>query len=287
MKAWLLLSIGIGLLVGFGIGYATKKQPPVMMALEPVVLEQAESQATTSAPPSPSQEQKLLLQSIEELNLTTAELEESLAQLEAQKKKVSRYDWLIARWNKKGFGNMHLFQQFGPNDFGPNSEMIGFFDWDAEQVAEMRQAGKKTAEAIKGWESQNAVYVDAGEDALTYEVPAIPGLIKQDYLATMKSLIPPEDMELVGSRLEKPFEQASKPRTVSLTIGSAPANLNGFGGSNNPNKEWMTVKVIIHNQDESQNLFPPAPAYTTMQPYIEGRTIPHQWNHIFNLKINP
>jgi hypothetical protein len=281
MNKHAMVYLGVGLLIGGVLGFSFHNPTPdpparslTIEVQEPLVATNALSEETDHL------EQELLLQAIEELNLTTAELDLARAQLKAQEGSLRRYDWLMEQWAKNGFGNTH--SNFHWNKFRPSKGVAAFFGWDDELVGEIESVAATTTLSVKEWESANAVYVDTEEGKLVYELPAAPNTFKESYLQAMEALLPPEDYALLASKFEAQFESLSGEREISLYVGPTPAE-GPFATSNQLDKEWMIVEV-----KSKKKSFPGYfPTSSSMIPYEEGRTIPKEWNHIFNLEVEP
>jgi hypothetical protein len=273
--------LGVGLLIGGVLGFSFHNPIPDTPT-PPLAIEISESLVATNAisEETDHREQELLLQAIEELNLTTAELDQARAQLKAQEGNLRRYDWLMEQWTENGFGSMH--RNFHWNNFRPSEGVASFFGWDEELVGEINNVAVTTAHSVKEWEGANAVYVETEEDKLVYELPAAPDSFKETYLQAMAELLPPEDYALLTSKFEAQFKSLSGEREISLYVGPAPTG-GPFVTSDQLDQEWMTVEVKSKNES-----FPGYfPTSSSMMPYEEGRTIPREWNHIFNLEVDP
>jgi hypothetical protein len=281
MNKHAMVYLGVGLLIGGVLGFSFHNPTPdpparslTIEVQEPLVATNALSEETDHL------EQELLLQAIEELNLTTAELDLARAQLKAQEGSLRRYDWLMEQWAKNGFGNTH--SNFRWNNFRPSEGVAEFFDWDDELVGEINNVAVTTALSVKEWESANAVYVETEEDKLVYELPAAPDTFKDSYLQAMADLLPPDDYALLVSKFEAQFKSLSGEREISLYVGPSPTG-SPFVTSDQFDQEWMIVEVKSKNES-----FPGySPTSSSMMPYEEGRTIPREWNHIFNLEVEP
>jgi hypothetical protein len=268
----------IALLGGYGMGYAyhMSQQPPIIEIEseipEPIII-------TNEVPSKASvRETELLLQAIEELDITVAELEEAQAQLKAQEESVRRYNWLMDLMEDKGFSQLHMLS-LSWNSFQPNKQLMEFFGWDEERLDTINEVAGKTDSALKAWETDQALYVESEEDELIYEIPPVPEQLKQQYLADMSELIPEEDFAVLKSQLEKKFEGIERRRQVKLTIGPA-----AFAHSGEPDEQYMIISTTYPDGHPS---FHGSKGPTSYMSYQEGRTIPRQWNHIFNLEADP
>lgn len=64
-----------------------------------------------------------------------------------------------------------------------------------------------------------------------------------------------------------------------MTIGPAPEYMRGMP-HHDPNQDYMIIKI---EPDKDENGFNTGTTCST-EPYTPGKTIPHRWNHIFNIK---
>ncbi len=191
MKKTLFVSLlFIALLGGFGMGYAYRIATETngfiakpVMPPEPVVVTQPKIDEEES------REKELLIQAIEELNLTTAELEEAQRQLNAQAESVRRFNWLMDKWSANEFGNLNRLNM-GFSSFTPDKGLSEFFGWDEATVSAMNKIGESMTVSVKKWESEHAVYVETEEDKLVYELPVAPEAFKEGYLREMAEILP-------------------------------------------------------------------------------------------------
>ena len=275
MKKIALLFFIAGLLGGFAVGHGSKA-PPEAQPPTPTVKPQQIAKPEP-ARPIRSKEQGLLLQAINELNLTFTELEDAQAYIQKLERNTKRYNWLMDYWKENGFGTSYRMN-FRYGQYKPSDELIEFFGWDEEQVAAMGKIGKESTKEIKDWEGQNSICIEDSEDKLVYEIEAMPQEIADQYLQAMAEILDQDDWALLSSKLEKQFESTLKNRTATLTIGPAPANMQRMNSK--PDQEHLIIE-IKPVQDKSAPF--DVGTSTSYTPYTPGKTIPYQWNHVFHM----
>lgn len=281
MKKSALLFLAAGLAGGFAIGHVSKSntkpapQPLLAPDLEPEPLADSELPHPVKA-----RERELLLLAINELDLTTAELEEAQAYIHKLERNTQRYNRLVDYWKEKGFGTAYAMALHSYNQFKPSDNLVKFFGWDEEQVAQMVQAGKNVDAAIKAIESEQAVCIEDADKKLVYEIPAVPEELGKQYMQSMETILGPDDMALLSTNMEKLFEPSSAKRTLTLTIGPPPVHFS-IHNTVVPDQEWM--KVVVEQKKDESSLFGNGTS-TSFQSYTPGQTIPHQWNHVFKME---
>ncbi len=275
MKMTALLFLVGGLIGGFAIGHISKSTPPP--AVPSSDLEKSVAPETTS--PSQPREQKLLLQAIHELDLTTTELEDALQYIQKLERNTHRYNWLMDYWKEKGFGQSYQMGFLSHKQFKPSDDLVEFFGWDEEQVEEMTRIGQVTATSIKSWESEHSVCIEDSEDKLVYEIAAISEETIGQYLQSMEDILDPDDMELLSSKLEKQFDGVLQDRILTMTIGSAPAHMH-FMQNDAADQEYMMIQT-----KPKDNRSPFSGGFSTsITPYTPGMRVPHSWNHVFQME---
>ncbi len=269
MNKQIMQYVGAGLCAGLVLGFVIKPSETA---------EPAGQAPETAAPAKPDPQP--LLQAQAKLKTSAAALKDAQAKLTAQKEDVRRYAWLMDAWKDSGFGSSaEIFQM---DSFNLNTGYAEFFGWNKEQVDGISRIARNTSAAVAEWEAAHAVYVETQEDKLTYELPAAPEQFKADYLKAMAETLPKEEYTLLAGELEKPFQAIENVRRVSLYIGQPPIDRLPAPALESE-KDWMVVEVQL--QDPQTEAFLPG-TFTTI-PYVEGRTIPTHWNHIFQLAIDP
>lgn len=278
LKKYLLFLVA-GLVGGYAIGYMSKSQPMPVLVMEPeppiheVEIETPEAAPTPSGRPT---EQELLLMAIDEFGLLSEELDDARSYIHKLERNNKRYNRLVDYWKENGFGSSYRMNFGHGRNKKPSDELIKFFGWDKEQVDRMSEAGKSTGGQIKNWESDHSVCIEDSEDRLVYEIEPIPQGVRDDYLEAMATIIDPDDMELISSKLAKQFETKQVKRTVTLTIDEAPSHMQHISQYSS-GKEYM---IITERSAEEKGLG----ASTSYMSYKPGKTIPHSWNHVFNME---
>lgn len=280
MKKSALLFLAAGLVGGFAIGHGSKSNTkPIAQPSAPAP--ESESPADSESPNQErARERELLLLAIDELDLTTAELVEAQEYIHKLERNTKRYNWLVDYWKEKGFGTSHRMSFRSHNQFKPSDDLVGFFGWDEEQVAQLAQAGKEVDAAIKAIESEQAVCIEDSDKKLVYEIPAVPEELKKRYMQSMEAILGPDDMVLLSSNLEKQFEPSSAKRTLTLTIGPPPDHIS-MHNTVVPDQEWMKV-MVEHKTGESSPFG--GGTSTSFQSYTPGKTISFNWNHVFKME---
>ena len=231
MKKIIALVIG-GVFAGILIGYfaqihrvtpaeTPKKSPPT-----PEVTKQIKTDG--------NKEKILLLQAIQELDLTSAELENAQAYIKKLERNTARYNWLVDYWKNNeldGFGIMGM--GFDQNGFTPSDSAIKFFGWDKETVNQIKNIGEKAWTASINWEKQTAKKISASEDKIVFEIPPLDPSIKQEYLQSITTLIGEEDMALLADNLEQEFDTLQSQRQVEFSVSSSPISFISSGGDGN------------------------------------------------------
>ena len=136
MKKTVFLFLSIGLLGGFAIGHASKSTPAAEPAPQPPTptVEPQQTAKPESARPTHSKEQALLLQAINELDLTTTELEDTLAYIQKLERNTKRYNWLMNHLKEKEFGTSYQMNFSSYNKLKPPDDIAEFFDGDDAQT---------------------------------------------------------------------------------------------------------------------------------------------------------
>lgn len=278
MKKGAVLFLAIGWLGGFAIGHVSKPKPAV--ASDPVAPPAVApvAAAEPDATPRP-QERELLLQAIQELDLTAAELDEANAYIQKLERNTKRYDWLMGYWKEKGFGATYSLNINSFDGFAPREDLVAFFGWNDEQVEQIKQAGQRTSEATKTWESDHSVCIEDSAEKLVYEIEGVPPEISKTYLQAMAEIIDPDDFALLESSMEDQFESKSQARIATLTIGPAPEYMAHFT-NHDPGQEYMHIR--IDPKEKNQRLPGSGTSYFS-QPYTPG-VAPFQWNHVFKME---
>lgn len=271
MNKQMMQYVGAGLCAGLVLGLIVKPEK----ADSPEQLAQQAAQTAAA-----EADQKARLEAENQLKQTAEELAAATEELDAQQESLRRYTWLMTQWTENGFGA--AVADVEPDSFNPGKGVAEFFGWTDAQVAEVSRIAKNTSEAVMDWEAAQAVYVDTEEDKLTYELPAAPEQFKAGYLEAVANVLPEADYALLATKLAEPFLDIESSRRVSLYIGQPPAD--SMPGSSLPSeKEWMVVEV--QHMDPQTEQFVSETVSTI--PYVEGRTIPTHWNHIFELEMDP
>lgn len=280
MKRSSLMFLAVGMLAGFGTGYALKGQRAAEDSPEPAAQIEPEPRIEPAlAPRVATEEKELLLQAIEELDLTTTELESAKDYIRKLERNTQRYNWLMDYWKEKGFGTSHRMNLSSYNSFKPTDEISDFFGWNEEQVKQLSKAGKQAKQAIKDWERDHSTCIEETENKLVYQIEAIPQTIVDQYKQTVYGIIDTDDYELLATKLDKNFDGPIRNRTATLTIGPAPENMHhslAYG----PDKDCMIIKIEPEKDENGHR----TGMHTSYMPYTLGKTIPQQYNHIFQLE---
>lgn len=274
MNKTALLSLIIGLIVGFAVGNLIVSRPQQNVPVSNPIPDPL----TKSRPVRPKDfnEQELLLQSIQELDLTTAELEDALNYIEKLERNTHRYNWLTDYWKEEGFDLSNQVSMSFHHQFKPGNNMIEFFGWNEEQVAGITRIGKKVVEEIREWEAQQAVCIEDNENNKVFDIPAMPNEIVERYLNSLEGIIGPDDMEILSSKMESQFNGLLQDRTLTMRIGP---NMPGSDA------EYMVLRTNPKNADTTLMSIPSNP--TIMIPYIPGTTFPHRWDHVIRMEGQP
>ncbi len=279
MKKGAVLIFVIGLLGGFAIGHVSKPKPAG--SADPVAPTANDPLAAAEPDTTPRlQERELLLQAIQELDLTAAELDEANAYIQKLERNTKRYDWLMDYWKEKGLGNSHQLGIQSYNSYAPSKDLVAFFGWDGEQVKQVEQAGQRVSKAIKAWEGDHSVCIEDSAEKLVYEIEGVPPEISQTYLQAMAEIIDPDDFALLESSLEKQFESSSQARIATLTIGPAPERMAHFPNQD-PGQEYMQIRIAP--KEKNQRL-PGIGTTTHIESYTPGKSVPRNWNHVFKME---
>ncbi|RKX46576.1 MAG: hypothetical protein DRP64_02990 [Verrucomicrobia bacterium] len=278
MKKTALLFLASGLIGGFAIGHASKSTP------KSTIPEPKQSVEPKPAHPARPREQELLLQAIQELDLTTAELEDAIQYIKKLERNTQRYNWLMGYWKEKGFGTSYQMKFGNYMDFSltPSTDLVEFFGWNEEQVSQMAKIGRETVASIKHWESSHAVLVEESEDKKVYDIQPSPDEVTDLYLRSMETIVGSEDMELLSSKLEKQFAGIDQTRTVTLEIVPSPAQMN-FSSDPDPDAKSLKILVQVRNDPFWLNTGTSA----MFMPYTPGETISERWNHVFQMEGKP
>jgi len=244
----------LGTSVGFGLGYVAHKPTQAVTVdkskkATPVTVEKKDGAVQ-------SREQKLLLSAIRELDLTTKELQDAEDYIKNLELNTKRYDWLIARIKKSDYNPFMLGD--GDSDFAPSEEMAIFLGWDDEKLKAFKKVAKETSQKIKAWEKENAKLLTNTDHSWTYEIPAFPDSIKEDYLSKASEILNASDMEIIRSSIDGTMNGIQQKQTVSIALSDDPpkmffpegmptdafssANLAQQNGSTSQ-QQWVTVKT--------------------------------------------
>ena len=275
MKKTALLFLAIGLISGLAIGRISKPTPPLPEPEPP-----AEPKPVRTNSPK---EQELLLQAIHELDLTTGELDDALQYIQKLERNTQRYNWLMDYWKEKGFGTSYRMNFSSHNDFKPSDDIVAYFGWNEEQVAEMTQIGEVTATAIKDWEGEHSVLIEDSEKKLVYEIAAIPEETIGQYLQSMEDILDPDDMELLSSMFEKQFQDPLQDRILTMTIGPGSAFM-PFSSNPDHDQEYMTIQTT---PKEFKLPYDGGGFSSSSMPYTPGTIFPHSWNHVLKMEGTP
>jgi len=280
MKQSSFILIVLGMLFGCVIGYAIRGHSEEK-AIPNAAVEA--SQTEQPPPPSNSREQTLLLQAIDLLDLTTAELEDAHAYIRKLERNTQRYNWLMDYWKEKGFGTSYQMA-FGLTprlSLEPSKDLLDFFGWDSEQIEVMMQVGQTTTDAILDWERGHSTCIEESETNLVYRVAPMPEEIMQTYMQAMANILEPDDMELLHRKLEEKFNGMQQERTLSVTLGLPPPS--HFPSEHMDNEQtWMKVTETV--SDPSNPMVFLGGVRASYRPYIPGQTIDSRWNHVFNME---
>jgi hypothetical protein len=272
----------VGVLSGMGISFAIRPSAPLdsqSKAALPTVEQPESERPVTKEPAAAFKEQELLLQAIQELDLTSAELAGAQTYIRTLERNTQRYNWLMDYWKEKGFGTSHRMNFSSYNSFKPTDEISEFFGWNEEQVKQLGKAGKQAKQAIKDWERDHSTCIEEAENKLVYQIEAMPQTIVDQYKQTVSEIIDTDDYELLATKLDKNFDGPIRNRTATLTIGPAPENMH-HSPAYGPDKDCMIIKIEPEKDENGHR----TGMHTSYMPYTLGKTIPRQYNHIFQLE---
>lgn len=201
-----------GLLSGFACGYiiqgnsdSTEQTPPITV----------ESPIEPGQPkPGQAREKDLLLQAIHELDLTTAELETATARIERMELKAKRYDWL------KNNGIQDHSLSFQRDTFKPSAKLLEFLGLDETDSQVVIGIAETARVAVEEWEAGCAECVEDTSTNCVYEIPPIPENYKQAFIQSLKTVLHPDDVDLLSLSLNNLYSPLQENRKVSLTFVS-------------------------------------------------------------------
>lgn len=273
MKSSLFTGLIIGGLCGGLIGFSIR---PAAHAggNEQAETEAQEPSAASTAVSTNAQpvEKELLLLAIDELNLTSAELGEAQEYIAKLERGARRYNWLTDYWKEHGTSRSWELQISHKSD--PRNEFIEFMGWDEQTAQTVKALGQDTNRRIKEWETANAAKVESDDPDViwSYELPAMPEQFGEDYLFSMQDFLADDDYALISRNLEKPFENLTNPRTITMTYTDAPAGISAFADSD---QQWVRIEERAIKNDGS-----PGFGSTHIMQYRADHPISHSWNHI-------
>jgi len=283
MKQTLFMGLGVGICMGMAIGFSIKpeeSQEPIQQSLTEIPKTNAVTAVdSTKAMPS---EQELLLLAIEELNLTTTELEEAKRNMLRMERKARRYDWL----RDNGLhGNRSM--SFDKNSFEPQQKLIDFLGLNEHEISNFKQLSEKTRASTLAWESEHAVCTEDSHTNCTFEVSALPDSFREDYVAHLGELLHEEDVQLLGPAIDEMFSDYSHKRTVSASLIPAEvyAETMRQRGRNVTWEPQDMIKIREQKFDEKGNKRGSSSSTFSMkQNSLTHNHLYKRWNHLFDLE---
>jgi len=172
---------------------------------------------------SDNKERELLLHAIENLNLKGADLKRAQAYIKKLERNIKRYNWVIAYWKKNGFNTFAIRDiNFLYEEFYPDRSTIEFFGWDEETVSQIKEIAKESLKKVKDFEKQNAVRIETGDGTVVYNIPALPGTMKEHYIKSLEGVIGKDNVRVLSPLIERKLKYWGKNRQLTFSLKSVP-----------------------------------------------------------------
>lgn len=214
MKQTLFMGMAMGICMGIALGVSIKPSQK-SESVPSAVAEASDPTEGATVPPTNARpsEKELLLMAIEELNLTTAELETAKNNIMRMERKARRYDWL----RDNGLhGDRSM--SFNRTDFGPSQKLIEFLSLDEPESEQLKQLCEDTYTAATAWEQENAVCTEDTHTNCIYEIAPLPDSFREGYVAQLGEVLHEEDIQLLGPAIDDVFHSYGNKRIVSATF---------------------------------------------------------------------
>ncbi|WP_372794738.1 hypothetical protein [Pontiella sp.] len=280
-KAWG-IGLGTGMIIGLAAGFSI--HPPDSPDPEPAALPASVPvPAAESAAPSParSKEQELLLLAIEELDLTTAELEDARSRILRMERKARRYDWL----RDNGLHGDYSMS-FSKDTFEPQQKLIDFLGLDEAETAAFKQLCADTHDAVAAWELEHAVCTEDSSTNCTYEIDLLPDAFRSTYVAGLSALLHEEDVQLLTPAIEDMFSDYDNRQVVSATLIPADAYQEYLQKRGHKMEHWEPrdmIKIQVQRLDENGNKRGSSSStFSTNPVHLEHNQMYKRWNHLFD-----
>ena len=279
--AWFAVGLTVGVLAGKLTGRPAEKE---RVETVPAPVETVKQDADSAAPTnSQTREQQLLLMAIHELDLTSSELEEARARIQRMERKAKRYDWLRDNGLHGNYA-MRIDQE----TFKPTKELLDFLGLDEEDADTFNRFAEESFDAVRSWETDNAVCTTDNATNCVYEIGPLPDSFKQDYIAQLGSLLHPEDLQLIQPSISDLFDQYSGKREVSATFVSSDdyAELMTRRGTPGGFIESDMINISIHQFSKNGHSRGSRSSWTAISPGhpLLKNPFVQRWSHLFDMK---
>lgn len=273
----------LGIIAGFAIGYSVhgmKSLPESHQPAPELTISPVEEPKEMESLPEKNREKELLLQAIQELDLTSADLEEAREYIRILERNTKRYNWLLSHWQEKGLGSAYQLN-FDNENMVPSEELIDFFGWDDETVSEIKRLGSELSEHAEKWETENATIEKVSPTSWVFHIPPMPIDFIDAYASGMSAILDPDDQKLLSSKLEGNCNRLLSTRHVGMEVVHSPEVL--MSPSRTPETEdyphdadWLKIVEITESDLRPNNGF----CLMTI-PYPSEDTIPERWKHLY------
>lgn len=241
MKRTSLILMVVGLIVGFAVGYIVHSERPAVFDTAPQTAEAPRDQTVSS------REQELLLQSIELLDQTTAELEAARNRLGRFERVAKRYDWL-----KQNGVQTHSLS-FDESTFEPRPHLMEFLDLNETEAERFSSMSTKALTEVQAWEQSHARCTIDNATNCVYEITPLPVEFKDNFLNELGKFLPSDDVEFLNTIVDKLYDPLAGKREVSLTFIDkdvyAEKHLAQNPNSHPPDSDMMTLMVKRYDED--------------------------------------
>ncbi len=275
----------IGGVAGITIGVFAAKwlgQPSAPPSPEPTMEIAATTNATSNTAKATNEkpsEQQLLLMAINELNLTTEELESAKANLSRMERKAKRYDWL----RDNGLQGSHSMS-FDERTFEPRQKLLDFLGLDENEAEAMKRASTVALDDVRRWENENAVLKEESETNRVYEISGLPESYKQAFIAELGTVLHEEDVQLLLPSLHGIFPGEEIKRVVSASIITAEdyaEQLKHRGGRSYGAPSDM-IKISVEKMNAEGRRMGTRSSVMGLN-HLSPSGFHTRWDHLFNL----